>query len=263
MAAAAALGPLLQALGVTGGGAAAGGAAAGGAAAAEGAASGMATEQLLNKLIDRIPRGGGDRGGGESRFGQLLSTGKTAVTGGSFGEKIGDLLKFGPLGLVVGNLTRRFKAAASIPGQFIEWGDALKEGKRHLIAFNGQIAVAMVESERRGIIRQVGEGRRVGASTAFLTEGLDDLKDAVQPLKDLFSNGLNLLIGIAARIATVATNVAKLHPVVAAVLAIQRWIAGKDEGEPAFVEFLKGVKEGGLGEFDREPKKQPKPKGMG
>lgn len=262
MAAAAALGPLLQALGVTGGGAAAGGAAAGGAAAAEGAAGAFTTEMLTNLAMQRMQAGGqGQQAGAGTRFGQLLSSGKTAITGGSFGEKIGDLLKFGPLGLVVGNLTRRFKAVASIPQQFIEWGDALKEGKRHLMAFNGQIAVAMVESERRGIIRQVGEGRRVGASTAFLTEGLDDLKDAVQPLKDLFSNGLNLLIGIAARIATVATNVAKLHPVVAPVLAIQRWIVGQPEGEPAFFEFLKGVKEGGLGEFDREPKKQPK--GMG
>lgn len=260
MAAAAALGPLLQALGVGGAGAAAGG-----AAAAEGAAGGLATEQLLSKLIDRIPQGGeGGRGrGGGSRFGELLSTGKTIALGSSFGEKIGDVIKFGPLGIVVGDLTRRFKAVASIPGQLVDWGDALKESQRHLMAFNGQIAVALVESERRGIIRQIGEGRRTGASTAFLTESLNDLKDELQPIRDVATNVLNVFVGFAAKMVSIGTTLVKMVPLNAAILDIQEELARRAAGETetAWFRFMDGVQKGGLGEFDRKPTKQPR--GMG
>jgi len=204
---------------------------------------------------------GGGTGGAGGRMSELFSSSKKMLKGSSIKEQIGDFMKAGPLGLAVGQLTRRFKAAMRIPEIMTEWGDALKESQKRLMQFNGDIAAAMVESERRGIVRNIGAGKATAGSTRFLTQGLDDLKDEIQPIKNIITNVSNLVGGLGLRLVTLVSQVAQsMVPIVDAASGVVDWLkwAMSLEDQKArdvlFVEFVKDVKAGHLGEMDRDPR---------
>lgn len=73
---------------------------------------------------------------------------------------------------------------AKLPGLLAEWGEGLVESKRHLMAFNGTLAMAFLEAERRGLIRNIESGQRTSGATAGLSDALQDLQDTMQPMKD-------------------------------------------------------------------------------
>jgi len=73
---------------------------------------------------------------------------------------------------------------AKLPGLLAEWGEGLVESKKHLMQFNGTLAAAFLEAERRGLIRNIQSGERTSGATAGLSDALQDLQDTVQPIKD-------------------------------------------------------------------------------
>lgn len=87
---------------------------------------------------------------------------------------------------------------AKLPGLLAEWGEGLVESKKHLMQFNGTLAQAFLEAERRGLIRNIESGQRTSGATAGLSDALQDLQDTVQPIKDtvtiVMSRGLEVLV---------------------------------------------------------------------
>ena len=121
------------------------------------------------------------------------------------------------------------------------------------MAFNGAIAGTILEAERRDIHRKIGEGKRTAGSTEFMSEGLSDLKDELQPIKDAAVNGFNLIAGSVLRIANVAMAIAKWHPILAAILAIQEREAMKGQEDSGFLQFVNDIKAGKLDEDNPDP----------
>lgn len=232
-AALAALGPLFA----EAGGTAAGTAAVGQAASAT-AASTAATEGLTAALTQALAGGGGGGApGGQTGFGLGGKVPETFTKGlkGAF-----------PVFALLGKLV---KPITTLPKQLEDWGQSLLDARRNLMAFNGAIAGVILEAERRDIVRKMGEGQRVSGSTEFLSEGLSDLKDEFQPLKDVIVNGFNMIAGGVLRVATIATSILKYHPVIAIGLGIQRLLTGDDKDEKvAFLRFVDDIKKGAMEE---------------
>jgi hypothetical protein len=164
---------------------------------------------------------------------------------GRFGERGAEMMKtlLDPFENPLRKVTTSMKALADtvieLPGAIRHWGDALTESQRHLRDFNGVIAYAMLESERREIVRNIAIGGRTGASTANLTKALDDLKDEVQPYKDLITNGFNNVVAL---LAVIMTNTIKAGTTMADIAArlagygvvvdlIKKWLGG-NPGQP-------------------------------
>jgi hypothetical protein len=73
---------------------------------------------------------------------------------------------------------------SKLPALLKEWGESLVQSQRYLGKFNGTMAMANAESERRGILRAIGSGQRTGGPTAELNLSLENLKDQIQPIRD-------------------------------------------------------------------------------
>lgn len=199
----------------------------------------------------RTPRRGILRGhAGEEMIGDLKNIGTRQLT---------SALK-GPLGPLkeLGTTLVRF------PGYLQDWGDSLIESRRAIAAWNGQIAGAMLEQERRQIVRGIGSGQRTAFSTRALVDAMDDLLDEVQPLKDVVTNSLNLIVVLLTRGLTTLIQIAKILGPAAGVpgmiatiaLVVQEWQAKNKAMDPNFVQFIQQQ----LDLHGRPGKKQDRPK---
>lgn len=234
----AALGPLF---------AEAGGAAAG-AGLSEAAASAAASEGIsgLTQALTAASAGGGGGGGGLTGYGLGGKTPSMPIPG------------FGLLGKAVTGL---ITPITTLPKQIEDWGQSLLDSKRGLMAFNGAVAGAVLEAERRDIGRKMDEGKRVSATTGFMSEGLSDLKDEIQPLKDAATNGFNLLAGGIMRVASFAAKIAKWHPMIAGILKIQEELARRNQASAPFINFIDDIKAGELRKFNNDDHLMP-PQGL-
>lgn len=103
------------------------------------------------------------------------------------------------------------KTGAELPGMLTTWGEALKNSQMHLRQYNGVLATALMESERRDMVRNIGSANATGYSTARLTEALSDLKDELQPIKDEFTNLKNEVTTVALKtLVEIAKNTKEL-----------------------------------------------------
>lgn len=131
-----------------------------------------------------------------------------------------------------------------LPGMMEDWGKELLAGQQHLAAFNGKIGVAFAEAERRDILRNVESGANTGDSTKMLSGALSDLKDEMQPIRDLATNGLNVLATAAIKIVTLGVQAVRiLSPGLETLLWFQDnwpWGEGKDKESdlPMFIQFM-------------------------
>jgi hypothetical protein len=233
-AALAALGPLF---------AEAGGAAAG-AGLSEAAASAAASEGIsgLTQALTAATAGGGGGGGGLTGYGLGGKTPNMPIPG------------FGLLGKAVTSL---IKPITTLPKQIEDWGQSLVDSKRNLMAFNGAIAGSILEVERRDMMRKMDEGKRVSSTTGFMSEGVSGFKDEIQPLKDVVSNGFNLLAGSIMRVASFAAKIAKWHPIIAAILKIQEELALRNQTDARFVKFIDDIQKGDLRQFNDDKNLMP------
>lgn len=111
-------------------------------------------------------------------------------------------------------------ATAGLLGAFVgitlagkKLAEMLVEGQRSLVRFNGQIAVAYAQLERGDLLRQQASGGRTAGTTETLVGAVNDMKNELQPLKDLGTNILNVI----------GTGFAKL---VAGIVAAAKWLPG-------------------------------------
>jgi hypothetical protein len=158
--------------------------------------------------------------------------GNRTMAGFFGGPNAADFL--GELGDWTSKLTNPFQLlydiVVELPGALEEWGMRLKDSQRHLSQYNGVIAAAMIESERRDIVRGFESGSRTGESTAYLTEALSDLEDSVQPLRDISTNIQNRLVGFGTQIlANVIQGIQDLKPIHDILSLLQRVTGGEPD----------------------------------
>jgi hypothetical protein len=87
------------------------------------------------------------------------------------------------------------RAVGELPSKLERWGDELLESRRNIMRFNSQILTAMKQSERRAIMRNIQSGARTAGSTEYLQNALDNLRETLQPLRDIITNFGNIIAG--------------------------------------------------------------------
>lgn len=148
------------------------------------------------------------------------------------------------LGTMIGTPKHRVESwlklqsiVGTMPARIERWGEALHESQRNLMAFNGQIAKSFIERERRGMLRSFDSGKRTAGTTERLGESLEDLKDTLQPYRDLLTNMSNQLITLLTMMAKTGIEIGpKISPILAAlqILAkIGEWWYGNQQSEGA------------------------------
>jgi hypothetical protein len=99
-----------------------------------------------------------------------------------------------PISSVTQSLGGMIKAVDEVPSAIMHWGESLTESQRHLQQWSGALANAFQESQVRQIMREFESAGRTSGSTVDLRHALDDLKDELQPMKDLVTNATNRLV---------------------------------------------------------------------
>jgi len=131
--------------------------------------------------------------------------------------------------------------AKELPAAIEAWGDNLKESQRHLMAFNGEIAGAFLESERRGMIRSMESGQNTSASTSYMTDALDELKDSFRPLQDIGTNLYNNIAGFTMNIVTQAAEAMNYLGSIAALLVGIEDNTEKEAPPAPFIQFMMDI----------------------
>ena len=103
------------------------------------------------------------------------------------------------------------------------------------MAFNGEIAGAFLESERRGMIRSMESGQNTSASTSYMTDALDELKDSFRPLQD------NNIAGFTMNIVTQAAEAMNYLGSIAALLVGIEDNTEKEAPPAPFIQFMMDI----------------------
>jgi hypothetical protein len=131
--------------------------------------AGNATTPVTGQII-------GQAMGSAGRIGGTLNPANMAMSG----------LR-GPLGPLQ-ELTKAGVEISKLPGQLMDWSEALLNSQRTLSRWDGLLAHTFAEQDRRGIMRGMDSAVRTGGTTSELSSSFDDLLDVVQPMRDSLTN---------------------------------------------------------------------------
>lgn len=179
---------------------------------------------------------GGRRGGGmpfpmpSGRGGRLASAtvagsvaGMVGGTGAGIGATIGGLIDpaggeivGAALGMVAEQSTRAAVAIGSLPIKIERWGDSLIESQRDIMRFNGQISNTFAMLKRQEFQLGARTARATGETTKQLGAHLMELKEELQPLREIAMNVKNLTATLTTNLAT--QLVKNLAPIVGQIL---------------------------------------------
>ncbi len=94
---------------------------------------------------------------------------------------------------------------------------SILERQRELAPLSGRIATAFAQLELRTRRLQVARAGAVGGSTAMLADAIGDLRESLEPLRETFITGVNVLGTIAAKMAQGLAILAQWSPSIKAV----------------------------------------------
>jgi len=151
------------------------------------------------------------------------------------GAKIGGLVGSfaGPEGAIIGEvvgatvegLGKLAVSVAGIPSQVDSWAQSLIDSQKDIRMFNGQIANTFAKLRRQEITLGARTARATGGTTEALGSSLMELREEMQPLREIATNVRNIAGSAGAKFATVLVkNFA--HIAGAAVGAILGAMAG-------------------------------------
>lgn len=155
----------------------------------------------------------------------------------SFKQIFDDLRKMKPTALL--------RDVSELPAKIKGWSEALVESQRSISRFNGSLAIAFAQQERRGVLRAIASGERTGGATSDLSNNLQSLYDQLQPMKDavtiVVANGLNRGVTILSSILLAAQQTyTTLHVLVEKVPLLNVALAGLDAKLKDIAEQAKG-----------------------
>ncbi len=203
--------------------------------------------------IQQPPRESGPKPSGKSLTESLESIGKTAKETGGAAKDFAES-DFGRGAMIAASgLAAVGAAAIAIPTVIKGWSESLVEGKRGLMAFNGAIAGVILRAEQRQIERKIESGTRTSGTTRFLSDGLESLKDEIQPFRDFVSNAIAIPLGVIIRGISLGVKMLSYLPPIWVVLKAQELITSNGQKDTAFQKWNDQVKAGAL---ERPPEDQ-------
>jgi len=173
-----------------------------------------------------------------SDAGNTAADGLSNVAGGALnGASIGSMA--GPMGAgvgaAVGALAASSKEIAQLPSRIVKWSESLVESQRSLSRFSAPLSQAMAQSDVRGMKRDFKSAQITGGSTADLSKNLEDLYDAIRPMKDIMT--VQLSAGLSGLVALVKDMV----PVMKALLDVGlKMVPGGDQLRQATEDRIRG-----------------------
>jgi hypothetical protein len=90
----------------------------------------------------------------------------------------------GPVGAAAGALVGMSSSIAKMPAKLMEWSEALVSSRRDLAMWSGDLQGLFRMRERRQFERDIESARETGPATTALGSSLEDLYDALRPIKD-------------------------------------------------------------------------------
>ena len=94
----------------------------------------------------------------------------------------------------VSNFGKFMEHVSTAPGKIEQFGEALLQARKELIKYSPEYAQAEAERTIAGIQRQIESAERTGPDALKLSRGLEELKDAIQPIQDEIFNITSQLI---------------------------------------------------------------------
>ena len=138
-------------------------------------------------------------------------------------------------------------AIGELPSIMEGWGRELLASQQHLARFNGKLAGAFSEAERRDMVRDVESGRNTSGTTDKLSDALSDLQDEMQPMRDVVTNGFNYVAWVLIKnFEVIIRSFKATSPLVKMALDAQERAAEKDAKGAPFIEFMRTVSNKGL-----------------
>ena len=104
-----------------------------------------------------------------------------------------------PTAIIKGELATE---VSRLPGLLRDWGTELVDSRRHLAEYNGTLAIAFADANRRELMRSIESGARTGGATAGLSDALQDLADEIQPIKDAVTIVISSGVEVGLRVLT-------------------------------------------------------------
>ncbi len=124
------------------------------------------------------------------------------------GDLLGAITSFGKA------LVKKTVLMASVALGLEKFVGGLVESRRELARYNGAIAGAYGRLQHQDIRRNIHAANQAQGSTTTLVDSFNELKDAVQPLKEDIITVVNVVGIVAAKIGTVAAWLAKMNPII-------------------------------------------------
>jgi hypothetical protein len=181
-------------------------------------AAAMMLQQQYSNTGNLIASKGGEalKGAMGERAGGKASEALGNIAGGvkplSGQEVIGKSLQYGPFAgpvMAFERLEKLGKGIVGLPKAIEEWGEELKDSRKHLAEFNGAVAAAYAASEVRDVMRNIQSASATSGSTAAMVDAFDDLKDELQPIKNAATTVVNSIAATSARTAVCALQIAE------------------------------------------------------
>lgn len=185
-----------------------------------------------------------DSGGDESSD-RAIDAG-AQMAGGAIKTVVGVFT--GNLALAANGLYDFAKGVANGVQALEDMASNLLASRQHLMAFNGTMAAAHLEMERRSILRNVRSGAQVADADKSLSEAYSDFQDEMQPLRDTMHNIQATLTTGLLRMAT--AGLSTLNDMREALFSIDK--ENKDRKReagpdlPPFIAFMKDLRDGKL-----------------
>lgn len=145
---------------------------------------------------------------GNQAAGAVSNVAGTAMKGASIGSMAGPL--GAGVGATLGAVVASAGEIAKLPQSIMNWSEALVESQRSISKYNGTLAQAFAEHERRGIVRGIESGRRTGGTTSELSGALDGLRDTLQPIRDNVTNVIAKSLTEMVRLMTQSVRIADI-----------------------------------------------------
>lgn len=140
------------------------------------------------------------------------------------------------------------KSVTEMPPAIMRWGQSLKDSQEHLKNFSGLLAHTYQQSQVREMLRNIGSAERTGGTTTDLVGALDDLRDDLQPYKDLFTNVSNKIAAFGLKILDgVLKVVEKVTPLDEITDMLNKLMADHDGKKPAAFEMMDSIRKLPLG----------------
>jgi len=167
--------------------------------AAKAALSPITVPAMVGASAGSLAFGAGAMGGKMlGKAGDLTGSQAGSAVGSQFAESAGEIAKnFKDIAknpINPANWAKLAATVATLPIKFQKLGESLVAANEKLAPFSAQMALASAEFKMGEVKRNIQSAQSTGASSRQMTQSLNELKDAMQPITDGVTNIAQVLL---------------------------------------------------------------------